>query len=46
MRAASPPKEVNLGNRIAMEVDDEYEWMEEAGYKPVDDPPPVSKRQQ
>ena len=46
MRAASPPKEVNLGNRIAMEVDDEYEWMEEASYKPVDGPPPVSKRQQ
>ena len=21
-----------------MEVDDEYEWMEEAGYKPVDGP--------
>ena len=29
-----------------MEVDDEYEWMEEAGYKPVDRPLPVSKRQQ
>ena len=29
-----------------MEVDDEYEWMEEAGYKPVDSPLPVSKRQQ
>ena len=29
-----------------MEVDDEYEWMEEAGYKPVDGPLPVSKRQQ
>ena len=29
-----------------MEVDDEYEWMEEAGYKLVDGPPPVSKRQQ
>ena len=28
-----------------MEVDDEYEWMEEAGYKPVDGPLPVSKRQ-
>ena len=45
-RAISPPEEVNLGNRIAMEVDNEYEWMEEAGYKPVDGPPPVSKRQQ
>ena len=29
-----------------MEVDDEYEWMEEAGYKLVDGPLPVSKRQQ
>ena len=29
-----------------MEVDNEYEWMEEAGYKPVDGPLPVSKRQQ
>ena len=29
-----------------MEVDDEYEWMEEASYKPVDSPLPVSKRQQ
>ena len=29
-----------------MEVDDEYEWMDEAGYKPVDGPLPVSKRQQ
>ena len=46
MRAASPPKEVNLGNRIAMEVDDEYKWMEEASYKLVDGPLPVSKRQQ
>ena len=46
MRATSPPEEVNLGNCIAMEVDDEYEWMEEAGYKLVDGPPPVSKRQQ
>ena len=45
-RAATPPKEVNLGSPIAMEVDDEYEWMEEAGYKPVDGPLPVSKRQQ
>ena len=46
MRAATPPEEVNLGSRIAMEVDDEYKWMEEAGYKPVDGPLPVSKRQQ
>ena len=45
-RAATPPEEVNLGSCIAMEVDDEYEWMEEAGYKPVDSPLPVSKRQQ
>ena len=29
-----------------MEVDDEYEWMDEAGYKLVDGPLPVSKRQQ
>ena len=29
-----------------MEVDDEYEWMEEASYKLVDGPLPVSKRQQ
>ena len=29
-----------------MEVDNEYEWMEEAGYKLVDGPLPVSKRQQ
>ena len=29
-----------------MEVDDEYKWMEEAGYKPVDGPLPVSKRHQ
>ena len=29
-----------------MEVDDEFEWMEEASYKPVDGPLPVSKRQQ
>ena len=29
-----------------MEVEDEYEWMEEAGYKLVDGPLPVSKRQQ
>ena len=29
-----------------MEVNDEYEWMEEAGYRLVDGPLPVSKRQQ
>ena len=29
-----------------MEVDNEYEWMEEASYKLVDGPLPVSKRQQ
>ena len=29
-----------------MEVDDEYKWMEEASYKLVDGPLPVSKRQQ
>ena len=46
MRPASPPKEVNLGSHITMEVDNEYEWMEEAGYKLVDGPLPVSKRQQ
>ena len=46
MRPASPPEEVNLGNRIAMEVDNEYEWMEEASYKLVDGPLPVFKRQQ
>ena len=45
-RAATPPEEVNLGSHIAMEVDDEYEWMDEASYKPVDSPLPVSKRQQ
>ena len=46
MRATYPPEEVNLGSRIAMEVDNEYEWLEEAGYKLVDGPLPVSKRQQ
>ena len=46
MRATTLPKEVNLGSCIAMEVDDEYEWMDEASYKPVDGPLPVSKRQQ
>ena len=29
-----------------MEVDNEYEWMEEASYKLVDGPLPVSKRHQ
>ena len=29
-----------------MEVGDEYNWMEEARYKPVEGPLPVSKRQQ
>ena len=37
-RPASLPGEVNLGSRIAMEVDNEYDWMEEAGYKLVDGP--------
>ena len=46
MRPASPPEEVNLGSHITMEVDDEYKWMQEASYKPVDGPLPVSKRQQ
>ena len=46
MGPASPPEEVNLRSHIIMEVDDEYEWMEEASYKPVDGPLPVSKRQQ
>ena len=47
MRPASPPKEVNLGSCIAIEVDDEYDWlMEEASYKLVEGPLPVSKRQQ
>ena len=37
MRPASPLEEVNLGSRIAMEVDDEYDWlMEEASFKLVD----------
>ena len=44
-RPSSPPEEVNLS--IAMEVDDEFDWLtEEAGFKPVDGPLPVSKRQQ
>ena len=34
-RAATPPEEVNLRSHIAMEVDDEYEWMEEAGGWPT-----------
>ena len=46
MRPTSPPEEANLGSHIAMEVDNEYEWMEEAGYKLVDGLLPVSKRQQ
>ena len=46
MRPAFLPEEVNLGSCIAMEVDDEYEWMEEARYKLVDGLLPVSKRQQ
>ena len=47
MRPASPPEEVNLRSRITMEVDDEYNWlMEEASFKQVDGPLPVSKRQQ
>ena len=47
MRPASPPEEVNLGSRIAMEVEYEYDWlMEEAGFKLVAGPRPVSKRQQ
>ena len=47
MRPASLPKEVNLGSCIAIEVDDEYDWlMEEAGFKPVEGLLPVSKRQQ
>ena len=42
----SLPEEVNLGSHITMEVDDEYDWMEEAGYKLVEGLLPVSKRQQ
>ena len=45
MRPASPPEEVNLRSYITMEVDNEYEWIEEARYKLVDGPLPVSKRQ-
>ena len=48
VRSSSPPKEVNLGSWIAMEVDDwEPEWlMKEDGYKPSDGPSTISKRQQ
>ena len=47
MRPASLPEEVNFGNHIAMDVDDEYDWlMEEASFKLVEGPLPVSKRQQ
>ena len=47
MRPASLPEEVNLGSRIAMEVDDEYDWLiEEAGFKPVEGLLPISNRQQ
>ena len=36
-RPVSPPKEVNLGSLIAMEVDNEYDWLtEEASFKLVD----------
>ena len=46
-RPASPPEEVNLGSCITMKVDDEYDWLtEEASFKPVEGPLPVSKRQQ
>ena len=46
-RPASLPEEVNLGSHITMEVDNEYDWLtEEAGFKLVDGPLPVSKRQQ
>ena len=47
MRPASLPEEVNLRSHITMEVDDEYDWlMEEASFKLVEGPLPVSKRQQ
>ena len=40
------PKEVNLRSHIAMEVDNEYNWLtEKAGFKPVEGLLPVSKRQ-
>ena len=46
-RPASLPEEVNLGSHIAMEVDDEYNWlMEETSFKLVEGLLPVSKRQQ
>ena len=46
MRPASPPEEVNLGSHIAMEVDNEYDWLtEEASFKLVEGLLPVSKRQ-
>ena len=46
-RPASPPEEVNLGNCITMEMDNEYDWLtEEASFKPVEGPLPVLKRQQ
>ena len=47
MRPASLPEEVNLRNRITMEVDDEYDWLtEEPSFKLVEGPLPVSKRHQ
>ena len=46
-RPASLPEEVNLRSCIAMEVDDEYDWLtEEASYKLVEGLLPVSKRLQ
>ena len=46
-RPASLPEEVNLGSHIAMEVDNEYDWLtEEASFKLVDGPLPVSNRPQ
>ena len=45
MRPASLPEEVNLRNRITMEVDDEYDWLtEEPSFKLVEGPLPVLKR--
>ena len=46
MRPASLPDEVNLMNHIAMEVDDDDWLTEEASFKLVEGPLPVSKRQQ
>ena len=47
MRPASLHEEVNLSSCITMEVNDEYNWLtEEASFKQVDGPLPVSKRQQ